>query len=533
MSISIKQKLIIPVAVAGVLILLLIWINYILLRSLTDTSDALGDAYLPAVSSVLNADRDLYQARIAQLEYFNAGNTEEKSSAHQAFGENNQQALERMNAFMTLLKTQNIELGAIAGFKRAYQQWIDISQAYFDSPSLKSYRDGSEAFETLREFYDRAGELADENGVLLRKQSIATSNWLLFWQILISVSIVAFLLLVMVRLPALIVSPILKLSNYVNQLNNGSGTFTTRLPVASDDELGRLVQEFNLFLAALETMVGSIGTSAKDMDLKVKNILTEMGVIDQASTQQSTAVSSLAASHHESSLATAEVAQITSKMAFHTQEAKQCAEQSSKEIAEYNSDMQHLAEDFSKTFAMADQLKQHSGNIVSVMGTIRSIAEQTNLLALNAAIEAARAGEQGRGFAVVADEVRTLASRTQDSTDEIDQIISGFQNNVEKVFESIKNGSQKLEKAGQISASSARYFTNVRNLIDQVNDLSLQTVSATEEQAYVSEEINQNIQLIADRATQNAERVEAVRKIVDFFSQESRSLVGSIQKYVE
>ena len=198
---------------------------------------------------------------------------------------------------------------------------------------------------------------------------------------------------------------------------------------------------------------------------------------------------------------------------------------------QFSGDLAKMATELASTFELADSLKRNSSSIVSVMDTIRSIAEQTNLLALNAAIEAARAGEQGRGFAVVADEVRTLASRTQDSTNEIDQIVGGFQANVEQVFEALASGSEKLSTTSQLSKNTLEGYKKSKENLSEIHAMSLESATASEEQSCVSHTLQQSVNIIAKEANENMKRVGNVKRMVNDLNAKSNSLVSSIKRY--
>jgi methyl-accepting chemotaxis protein len=164
--------------------------------------------------------------------------------------------------------------------------------------------------------------------------------------------------------------------------------------------------------------------------------------------------------------------------------------------------MQQLAGEIGTAGDVIDTLKSESENIGSVLGVIRGVAEQTNLLALNAAIEAARAGEQGRGFAVVADEVRTLASRTQESTEEIQAMIERLQNEAGKAVAVMQSGRNKTRETLDHAAEADQSLANIVDLVASITGMNTQIASAAQQQTGVAEELDRNVVHIAQLAEQ-------------------------------
>jgi methyl-accepting chemotaxis protein len=170
--------------------------------------------------------------------------------------------------------------------------------------------------------------------------------------------------------------------------------------------------------------------------------------------------------------------------------------------------IQRLANQVEENALVSDELEQDSQNIFTVLDVIKSIAEQTNLLALNAAIEAARAGEQGRGFAVVADEVRTLAGRTQDSTEEINQIIDKLQIGAQKVTASMRVSKQQTEEVVSKATQAGASLDQIASSVAQIDEQSTQIATAAEQQNAVAQNMNDNIHQVNESAMHNAASVE-------------------------
>ena len=181
--------------------------------------------------------------------------------------------------------------------------------------------------------------------------------------------------------------------------------------------------------------------------------------------------------------------------------------------------------------ATIHELEQQSANIGQVLEVIRAIAEQTNLLALNAAIEAARAGEAGRGFAVVADEVRNLASRTQESTGEIEQIVASIQGSTQNVVTIMDSNRLKTEAAVTEAGTVAQRLGDIKASVDAIHDMNTQIATAVEEQSHVADDVNRNITAINDGAEQGEQSVFQTAQASNDLARLAAQLQGLIHRF--
>lgn len=285
---------------------------------------------------------------------------------------------------------------------------------------------------------------------------------------------------------------------------SGDGDLTHSLDTHGSDELSALSRHFNAFTDKLRLVIKQSLDSAGQLDAAARNLGQVSGQAQQHSDQQSQQMELVATAINEVTYGVQDVAKNAEHASSEVHAAEEQALQGQKNIEASLRQINELSATIDQAVAVIQALAQESTQIGSVLEVIRSIAEQTNLLALNAAIEAARAGEQGRGFAVVADEVRLLAQRTQKSTAEIQVMIERLQGNSEAAVKVINDSSKAsqltIEQASQAGASLNLIASGLRNL----SGLNASIASATLQQSHVVEDINQNVTQAASLAHNNA-----------------------------
>nr|WP_192561734.1 methyl-accepting chemotaxis protein [Pseudomonas gozinkensis] len=294
-----------------------------------------------------------------------------------------------------------------------------------------------------------------------------------------------------------ILRPLTLMKANLDDIAAGEGDLTRRLTITSQDELGELAGSFNRFVDKIHGLVRQITEMTSQLTGLVTQVSDQAQRSDQAMERQRHETDQVATAINEMSAAAQEVAKSAQNAAVAAQQTDAEGQSAKRVVAGSIKQIHALVDDIRSSGVSLDSLQQDVSSIVGVLGVIRSIAEQTNLLALNAAIEAARAGEAGRGFAVVADEVRALASRTQISTQEIqgmiDRLQAGTQSAVEAMRRSSEAGDGTSAQANQAGAS----LDAMADLIATINSMNAQIASAAEEQTAVAEEINRSVHQIA------------------------------------
>ena len=290
--------------------------------------------------------------------------------------------------------------------------------------------------------------------------------------------------------------PIVSVARMLENIASGEGDLTRRLAYAGKDELGDLASWFNRFLDKLQPTIAQIKKSVTEARATADQSSEIARQTSDGMQLQFREIDQVATASNEMSATAHDVANSASSAANAARGADQSAKEGMGIIERSTRDINALAQEVSKAVQEVEALAVNSEQIGTVLEVIRSIAEQTNLLALNAAIEAARAGESGRGFAVVADEVRNLAKRTQDSVEEIRQVIERIQNGTRGVVNTMHSSQAKAQDNAEQIHQASRALTLISDAVTVISDMNLQIASAAEQQSAVAEEVNRNVSAI-------------------------------------
>lgn len=368
----------------------------------------------------------------------------------------------------------------------------------------------------LVDFRDQSHDLFTNN----ISNSIEDANTALNVGATIAVLITGILIAVALYITMQVTRNIGRVVTSLQEIASGEGDLTKRIKQNSEDEIGTLVFWFNSFIERLQGIIKDVVNSIDPLTGVSKELGSLAHESESASSEQLEATVSVNRSMKEMFESLNENAANTSNAAVAASDANDQAKKGHGIVSEAIRTINDLAREVAKAGETIHQLEADSENVGQILDVIQGIASQTNLLALNAAIEAARAGEHGRGFAVVADEVRTLASRTQESTEEIHRVIEQLQRTARAISEVMANGQRKAEESVTKAGDTGSSLQAITTRVEEINVMNTQIASATEEQQQTShfiqqaiDEISASAQRAADGSAKVASSTEQLQKV--------------------
>ncbi len=345
---------------------------------------------------------------------------------------------------------------------------------------------------------------------------------------IIGVAIVAIIVAIGINLWVLqsIRNPLAEVLRVMSMVSNGD--LRENVNVHSSDEIGKLSEGFNQLINQLSSMLNEITSSSQQLSAAAEETSAISSESHANINRQKEQTDMMATAMTEMTATVDEVASSAGNTLKEVQKANSEATGGQQVVQQNIVTINGLADEIQNAAQVIDKLDQYSTNIGAVLDVIRGIADQTNLLALNAAIEAARAGEQGRGFAVVADEVRTLASKTQESTSEIQEMIERLQSGTQEAVKVMKTSTQEAQNSVAETAKAGESLSKITEAVSVINDMSSHIASAADEQSSVSREMHENVLTISQAADQTAQGASENLAA----SQEMAKLAEHLQKLV-
>ncbi|MDP5147787.1 methyl-accepting chemotaxis protein [Shewanella sp. ULN5] len=330
------------------------------------------------------------------------------------------------------------------------------------------------------------------------------------YQILISTVIIAALFIaIAIAVAGSVSRPIAQVAELFRNIGEGEGDLRQRLPVNGEDEIAQLARGFNSFISKIQDSVievaqtsEQLGKSAIDVSNQAHQTLEDSHLQKDRTVMVVTAINEMGATVNEIASNAAQAAVTAREADTESLEGQQVVTRARDTINQLSKDVEQVGE-------VIESLATHTKSIGSILDVIRAISEQTNLLALNAAIEAARAGEAGRGFAVVADEVRNLASRTAASTNEVQSMIDKLQSEASRAVTAMEQSRNRSREGVQAVDEASNSLSGISQQIASISDMNIQVAAATEEQSTVVEDINRNVTEINDITQRTAQTAQA------------------------
>lgn len=539
---TIGQKLIAGFSTLALMVLMLAWFAVSQLSTLhRDTTEITGNL-IPSIRASSQMHIALLDARRAELTMIigalnsdepevNAG-AQRYDTAKQEFN-SAQQAYNRLSFVSEKDKQDFSELRTKANEYFSSHEVLLVAMQQGDLTRIQSLRK-NETKSALEQAGQKAMSLREENDKIAAEMT--SHNQSLYenarnLNISVGLGTVIFVVIIALLLIRQIRHPIMALLEQTRQVSAGNLSNQLDMNAFAQDELGQLAKGFNVMQENLRSLVNEVSGSVVQLGSSAEEISAVALQSAHNMETQKHELNQLATAMHEMQATVQEVARNTNDAATAATQASTTAAQGSNTVNDSIVQIEKVAGAIENTAIVIRQLGEDSRNIGMVLEVIQGIAEQTNLLALNAAIEAARAGEQGRGFAVVADEVRTLAKRTQDSTSQINSIISELQLRANEAGITMQQSQDMMVETVSTAREAGTSIAEISGSVSSISQMNIQIATATEEQGAVSEELNRNVVNISNASEEVATGAKQMAQACNDLNHLATQLQDVVRKF--
>ncbi len=539
---SIRTKINLGLGTLMLMLLICGIIGHFGLTKINNTQASIFSVRLPSMDYLIEADRDLHQLLLAERAItVTPADAPEYKDFLDSYNENMEQVVTRFGKYEALSKTDKTE-ETINKFHSDYANWKVVSQQVLKlsaentedsrrAAAALSYGEASKLFDTMRENLNSLTEtnLKDAEDEHNTANTTFTTSKYMFISVIIFGLVVG--AAVAFKLGSVIVKSIKQTAGMLKDISEGEGDLTKKLPVTSGDEVGELAKYFNQFVNKLRDIINTVKQNSESIASGNAELSATSEKLAQNFQEQTMQLSAVASATEEMSTSASEVVRSVQDVTDKAEQANNFIHDGREMLMEAVSSVMSIKEEVENLGKTIGQLSNSSEEIGNILNVINDIADQTNLLALNAAIEAARAGEHGRGFAVVADEVRKLAERSQKAIKEIETIILNLQKESSVASDNMKAASKKVENGVVVIRDTESMFENIVSSVDTITEASRHIETAVSEQVQAIHNINGNTQTLSNGVEQSNISVTEVSNTVTDLQKQTEDLSMLVSRF--
>lgn len=530
-NLSIKKFITYSFAAVGTLILALSVYVYVSVSQVEANVDHIVEKNVDLLTKVSELRHYTLSYRRFALDYGLTENKDEHRVIHPVIEENRELTLKVLGEFDKAVESAP-DKAFITTFRKNFADYVKTQENYIsliDNGRIDKARETIlgpmlAPFNAMIAPVEKFQADLQAKSVELRSKAKNKFDSVIVTMITICVAMIALTVFAGIMLARKINTPLAVLNAQMQRM--GSGDLSQNIDMAkfAKDELGSSAKYFHEMQESVSTLIREISQSVKTLDSTSHRLNDQSATAAERMSSQQADVNRVSSSMNEMASSFQEVAGNTSSTAHVAVEASQEAQKGDQVVRKAVQQIEEVSQAMEEAGQVINALREDSASISSVTEVIRSIAEQTNLLALNAAIEAARAGEQGRGFAVVADEVRTLAQRTQNSIDEINKTITSLQARSEQAVDSMERSQTGMAKSVEEAKMAGESITEIARSVTSISETTNQIASSTEQQTEVTQELTNSIKAIDSVSSAVAEGAREAQSLCSELNQINANL---------